>query len=511
VPPGITIVGLGPGGAHLWTEAARRVFAQSREIWLRTARHPGVEELTANPALKVHSFDAWYDEAADFASLYERIARRIIELGQREQGVVYAVPGHPSVGETTVSLIRRMAQEAGLPVHIVPGLSFLEPVLTALGVDALDGLQIVDADQLAILHHPPLNPDRPALVAQLYSRRQAAQVKLTLMNSYPETHLVTLVHAAGTERERIITIPLYELDRQPGIDHLTTLYLPPLAGAASLPALQETVAHLRAPDGCPWDREQTHLSLRPYLLEEAYEVLAALDAEDRRALIEELGDLLLQIVLHAQIAAEEGDFLMADVIRTIDAKLHRRHPHVFGAVTVSGVSEVLVNWEAIKRSERVHAGDSAPEKAGAQPKSILDGVPPAMPALARAQAIAERVARVGFDWPDVQGVLEKIAEEARELAAAASPEARAAELGDLLTAVVNLARWLDVDAESALRAANDRFCRRFRMVEQLAAQRGLELSALDIHALDALWEEAKNLADATEATEQRALRQEDEA
>jgi tetrapyrrole methylase family protein/MazG family protein len=494
VPAGITIVGLGPGGAHLWTEAARRVFADSQEIWLRTARHPGVEELASQPGLKVHSFDVWYDEAADFASLYERIARRVIELGQREQGVVYAVPGHPSVGEATVSLIRRMAQEAGLSVRIVPGLSFLEPVLTALGIDALDGLQIADADQLAALHHPPLDPDRPALVAQLYSRRLAAQVKLTLMNSYPETHPVTLVHAAGTERERVITLPLYELDRQPGIDHLTTLYLPPLPGAASLPALQETVAHLRAPDGCPWDREQTHLSLRPYLLEEAYEVLAALDAEDHVALIEELGDLLLQIVLHVQIAAEESDFLMADVIRTIDAKLRRRHPHVFGEVTVSGVSEVLVNWEAIKQSERARAGDTASKR------SILDGVPLAMPALARAQAIAERVARVGFDWPDVQGVLEKIGEEARELAAAATPETRAAELGDLLTVVVNLARWLGVDAESALRSANDRFCRRFRMLEQLAAQRGLDLNALDIHALDALWEEAKTLVDAPEVT-----------
>lgn len=495
MPPGITIVGLGPGGAHLWTEAARRVFAESQEIWLRTVRHPGVEELTNQTNLKIHSFDAWYDEAADFASLYERIARRVVELGQRTHGVVYAVPGHPSVGEATVALIRRMAQEAGLPVHIVPGLSFLEPVLTALGIDALDGLQIADADQLAALHHPPLDPDRPALVAQLYSRRQAAQVKITLMNSYPEDHPVTLVHAAGTERERVSTIPLYELDRQPGIDHLTTLYLPPLEGAAGLPALQETVAHLRAPDGCPWDREQTHLSLRPYLLEEAYEVLAALDAEDRAALIEELGDLLLQIVLHVQIAAEEGDFLMADVIRTIDAKLRRRHPHVFGEVAVSGVSEVLVNWEAIKRSERADAGDATPKE------SILDGVPLAMPALARAQAIAERVARVGFDWPDVQGVLEKIGEEARELAAAATPEARAAELGDLLTAVVNLARWLGVDAESALRTANDRFYRRFRMLEQLAAQRGLELNALDIHALDALWEEAKILVDAPEVTQ----------
>jgi len=394
-------------------------------------------------------------------------------------------------------LLSGAAAAAALPVRIVPGLSFLEPVLTALGIDALDDLQITDADRLAGLHHPPLDPDRPALVAQLYSRRQAAQVKLTLMASYPETHSVTLVSAAGTEREQVVFIPLYELDRQPAVDHLTTLYVPPLAGAAGLPAFQETVAHLRAPDGCPWDREQTHQSLRPYLLEETYEVLAALDADDRSALIEELGDLLLQIVLHVQIAAEESDFLMADVIRTIDAKLRRRHPHVFGNRAVSGVSEVLVNWQAIKRAERNHTSNGGVEdSASAVLKSILDGVPRAMPALAYSQAIGERVARVGFDWPDVAGVLDKVAEEARELAGAATPEAREAELGDLLAAVVNLARWLGVDGESALRAATDRFSQRFRLVEALAERRGLELTALDAAALDALWEEAKTQIDA---------------
>jgi tetrapyrrole methylase family protein/MazG family protein len=493
MPSGITIVGLGPGGADLWTAAARQVFAACQEIWLRTARHPSVEALAAD-ARKIHSFDLWYEEAADFATLYDRIARRVVELGRRELGVVYAVPGHPMVGEATVPPICRMAQEGGLPLKIIPGLSCIEPVLTALNLDALDGLQIADADRLAAMHHPPLDPDRPALVFQLYNRRQAAQVKLTLMNSYPDAHSVALVTAAGTDREHVMTIPLYELDRQPGIDHLTTLYLPPLPHAAGLPAFQETVAHLRAPDGCPWDREQTHESLRPYLLEEAYEVLAALDSGDTQSLVEELGDLLLQIVLHAQIAAESGDFLMAEVIRAIDAKLRRRHPHVFSDLAVSGVSEVLVNWEAIKRAERAHAQDKSghgtlpPER-----KSILDGVPLAMPALARAQAIAERVVRVGFEWPDVQGVLDKVAEEAKELAQVETPEAREAELGDLLTALVNLARWLGVDAESALRTTNERFCRRFRTLEQLADQRGLTLRELDIQALDALWDEAKQL------------------
>ncbi len=493
MPSGIIIVGLGPGGAELWTEAARKILSSGREVWLRTARHPGAETLRAGGMSHIHSFDAWYEEAPDFDSLYERIAEHIVTLGAREEGVVYAVPGNPVVGEATVPRIRSRAAEAGLPVSIVAGLSFIEPTLAALGIDALDGLQIADAVQLAAMHHPPLDPDRPALVAQLYSRRQAAQVKLTLMNAYPDDHSVSLVRMAGTDKEKVITCPLFELDRQPGIDHLTTLYLPPLSHGSGLPAFQETVAYLRAPDGCPWDREQTHQSLRPYLLEESHEVLAALDAENPEALAEEMGDLLLQIVLHAQIAAEAGEFQMADIIARIDAKIRRRHPHVFGNVVVNGVEEVLTNWEAIKQAERAAHADGGAQGEKASAGSALDGVPPAMPALARAQTISQKAIRVGFEWRNLEGVLEKLAEEAGEVAAAQTPQEREAEVGDLLFIMVNLARWLEVDAESALRTTNERFIRRFRTMERLARERGRKLADLDIDALDGLWEEAKSV------------------
>jgi tetrapyrrole methylase family protein/MazG family protein len=504
MPPGITIVGLGPGGADLWTEAAREILTSAQEVWLRTTRHPGVEKLkarahraeTEQPITEkaLHSFDAWYDEASDFASLYDRIAAHVVQLGARNQGVVYAVPGHPAVGEATIARIRSLAAAAGLPVIIIPGLSFIEPTLAVLGIDALDGLQIADADQLAIMHHPPLDPDRPALVAQLYNQRQAAYVKLTLMNAYPDDHPVSLVYAAHTDKERVVTCPLYELDRQPGIDHLTTLYLPPRSHPSGLPLFQETIAHLRAPDGCPWDREQTHQSLRPYLLEESHEVLVALDADDPEALVEELGDLLLQIVLHAQIGAETGEFRMADIIGKIDAKIRRRHPHVFSDVVVNGVDDVLANWEAIKRTERAEkAVDEPNAQESSVAESALDGVPMAMPALARAQAISHKAVKVGFEWPNVDGVLEKLAEEAGEVVAAQTPEEREAEIGDLLFVIVNLARWLGVDAECALRATNARFTRRFHTLEQLARERGQKLSDLDINALDLLWEEAKQM------------------
>ncbi|MCP4513925.1 MAG: hypothetical protein GY824_01675, partial [Delftia sp.] len=234
-----------------------------------------------------HSFDRFYERADDFDEVYRAIAAEVLALGRRPQGVVYAVPGHPLVGEASVSRILEAAGQDGLPVRVVAGLSFIAPVLTALGIDALAGLQVVDAVELAAIHHPPLNPDLPALVAQLYSQALAAGLKLTLMNQYPPEHPLILVHSAGTDQERTLSLPLYELDRQPDVAHLTTLYVPPLAQTSSFEAFQETIAYLRAPEGCPWDRKQTHQSLRSGLLEETYEVLDALDQDDVAALREE--------------------------------------------------------------------------------------------------------------------------------------------------------------------------------------------------------------------------------
>ena len=475
----ITILGLGPGNPAFLTLEAWQVLEEADEVYLRTERHPTVASLPSH--LSLHSFDHLYEEKADFAEVYEEIAARVLALGERPQGVIYAVPGHPLVGEASVQRILALARERGLEVRIVEGLSFVEPVLTCLGLDAIEGLQLADATELAALYHPPVNPDRPTLVGQLYGRHLASSVKLTLTNLFPADHQVVLVHGAGTAVEKATTLPLYELDRNGDIDHLTTLYLPPLPETSSLESFQDTIAHLRAPDGCPWDREQTHQSLRTALLEETYEVLTALDADDMDALCEELGDLLLQILLHAQIAVEEGDFSLAQVIEEINAKIKRRHPHVFGGVVVSGTDEVLHNWEEIKREEK-----------GEAKGSMLDDVPPTLPALAQAQSYQRRVARVGFDWPNVEGVVAKVAEEIEELRRTLDAAEREEELGDLLFSLVNLARWLKVDAESALRAANARFTRRFVAMEDLCRQRGQHLADLSLAEQDALWEEIKN-------------------
>ncbi len=475
----ITIVGLGPGDPGALTRRAWEVLSAAPEIYLRTERHPTVAALPPGPTY--HSFDALYETADDFAALYQTIAQRVVELGSRPEGVVYAVPGHPLVGEATVLHI--LDQAGTLSVDIVAGLSFIEPALTALGLDALDGLQVFDAVQVAAMHHPPINPDAPALLAQLYNQTIASGAKLVLMNQYPDDHPTALVHAAGTPDALVERIPLYEIDRSTHLAHLTTLYIAPLPAAGSFEAFQDTVAHLRAPDGCPWDREQSHQSLRRTLLEETYEVLEAIDADDPEAMCEEFGDLLLQIVLQTQIAVDEGEWHMADVVRAINTKIIRRHPHVWGSTEANNAGEVGINWEQIKKKER--------EDKGQKDVSLLDGVPRTVPALFQAYRYQERAARVGFDWDDIAGVIETLKSEIDEVEAAAAPDELASEVGDLFFSLVNWARWIGIEPESALREANARFARRFHHVERLAAQEERSISEMSLAEMDALWQAAK--------------------
>lgn len=458
------VVGLGPGDPQLLTLQARRVLDEAREIWARTARHPA---LAGRP---VQSFDAFYERCGTFEEVSATIAGELRRLAARPEGAVYAVPGHPLVGERSVSLL---LDTPGL--RIVPGLSFIDAVLPLLGLDALEGLQLLDALQLGARLYPDLEPNRPALVGPLWSRAAASDLKLTLMPAYPAEHPVKLVLAAGTAEARVVDVPLAEIDRHP-LSGDVALYLPPLPEPGGLPALAEVVARLRAPDGCPWDREQTHHSLRSFLIGEAYEVLEALDAGDQAALAEELGDLLFQIAIHVQLEMEAGGFTWREVIASIVNKLVRRHPHVFGEASVRDAEEVLERWADLKAAER---------SAGA---SLLSGIPASLPALARAQTVEERASQAGFDWPDVEGVWTKVEEELAELRRASTAEERQAELGDVVFVLVNLARWMKVDAETALRETVRRFSDRFEEMERLAHEAGRRLADLDFEEQNALWD-----------------------
>jgi tetrapyrrole methylase family protein / MazG family protein len=478
--PGITLLGLGPGNPAQLTREAWTVLSSTEEVYLRTRQHPTVNSLPST--IKIFSFDHLYENGETFEEVYAAIVEKVLELGQRPKGVVYAVPGDPFVAEVTGLEIARRARTRGLPLKIVNGISFLEPVFAALGLDPYPRLTLADAVELSQAHVANFPPDVPVLIAQIYSQIIAAEVKMTLNTVYPDQHPVRLVHAAGTEDEIVEEILLYEIDRSKYIGLLTALYLPPLAAGTSFEAFQEIVAALRAPDGCPWDREQTHQSLRPNLMEELYEALAALDSGSPAKMTEEFGDLLLQIVLNAQIASEEGDFNMADIVKGIYDKIIRRHPHVFGNVQLDGVQGVLKNWEKLKAEERKEEGEK---------KGLLDGVPLALPALTQAQEYQDRAAHVGFDWPEIDGVLDKIAEEVQEVRQAANQDELAAELGDLFFALVNLSRWKKVDAESALRGTNMRFKKRFGHVEEGARKQDKKLADMTLDEMEALWQEAK--------------------
>jgi tetrapyrrole methylase family protein/MazG family protein len=372
------------------------------------------------------------------------------------------------------------------------------------GLDLSAGLQVVAAERLI---GTPLEPSRPALIVPLATLRSSGDGHIAdqplpgrhgpggddplavLRRLYPAGHPVGRFGMAEP-------VTIGEL----GLEALAApLYLGPVAPelAVSSPwAMPWISERLRRPDGCPWDREQTHESLRNHLLEEAYEVYDALGAGATPALAEELGDLLLQVVLHAQLAAEEGVFDLTDVNAAIAAKIVRRHPHVFGDAEARTASDVNRQWERIKADERKGVAESIAEEGAdgstrTAPKGALDGVSRILPALAASQEMQERAANIGYEWPNIEGVLDKVHEELAELRAAATPAEQAEEYGDLLFVLVNVARWQGIEAEAALRAANDKFRRRFASVERQAREAGVALRDLDFARLDALWDAAK--------------------
>jgi tetrapyrrole methylase family protein / MazG family protein len=337
-------------------------------------------------------------------------------------------------------------------------------------------LTLLDAQEFTSRHYPPTPPDVDTLIVGIDSRELALQVKNVLLGVYPEEHGVFVVDQGKRKEER--------LARLDGVDFSATccVYVPSLGEGTSFEAFAEIVAHLRAPNGCPWDREQTHQTLRTHLLEEAYETLAAMDVNDAEAMREEFGDLFLQVLLNSQIASEANEFTITNVIKSINDKLIRRHPHVFGDTQVDGVDGVLQNWEKLKEKERGKKKDE---------KGILDGVPAALPALIQAQEYQDRAARVGFDWPQIDGVLDKIREEIEEIKGAEADFELASEIGDLFFVLVNFARWKHVDAEAVLRGTNAKFKKRFAFVEQGAKKQGRNLSDMTLEEMDILWNEAK--------------------
>jgi tetrapyrrole methylase family protein / MazG family protein len=476
----ITIVGLGPGAFGLITLESWEKIKSTAMLILRTAEHPTVEKLREH-GIKFISYDNTYEDKLTFEEVYSSIACDVIKQAKAGGDIVYAVPGSPLVAERTVVIIRDLARKENISLTILPGMSFVEVLYVRLGIDPIDGLTIIDAVDFDNL---PMDMPTGIVITQVYNEQVASDTKLSLMESYPDDYEVTFVRNLGLPDEEIRQVPLYKIDRQPHIDHLTSLYVSPRKKETRfmLEPLIETMHTLRSPGGCPWDVIQTHKSLRRNLIEEVYEVIEAIDLEDSDLLCEELGDLLLQIVFHARMAEETGGFSMQNVIDGITEKLIRRHPHVFGDVSVLDAGEVMLNWDAIKKQEKLER------------TSVLDGVPKDLPSLMQAYKLQHKAAQVGFDWDTVGPVWEKLAEEIDELWEASEQqdsEHIEEELGDVLFSVVNLSRFMKVDAEVALHRANNKFKKRFFYVEEQVKKQKKDWSAFTLKELDSFWNAAK--------------------
>ncbi len=420
----------------------------------------------------------------DDCSRFDEIADRILTESRGDELLLLVSDGAAGKAEVCERILRA-ASRGERSLRVLDSRGAFGGLLLAAGVDLSGQFTVINASRLMEMHYPSFPPHLTAILPDLANDINANRLKVTLLAVYPADHPLRLVHT-GKDMEVVIKdLPLGEMDKVSAFMDGMSLIIPPLEVGRSFEAFQEIIAALRAPDGCPWDREQTHLSLRNNLLEETYEALSALDGEDMDGIREELGDLLLQIVLHAQIAAEAGEFRMGDVLAGIHRKLVHRHPHVFAKASVSGVKGVLANWERLKEEERALKGQHE--------KGQLDGVPINLPSLNQAQEIQSRAARVGFDWSEIAPVLEKVQEEIREVQSAKTNAERANEIGDLLFAVVNLARWHKVDAESALRLTNLKFRKRFAHIEKVAREKGRRLAEMSLEEMDLLWEAAKEL------------------
>ena len=478
--PRVVVVGLGPGHpTHVTIETLDEIDRIPHRF-VRTRRHP-----SAHLVPDAVSFDELYESSDTFDEVYTEVADRIVRAAADLGEVLYAVPGSPLVLERSV---RHLIADARVECAVLPALSFLDLAYARLGIDPVEvGVRLVDGHDFAVA---AAGERGPLLVAHTHASWVLSDIKLAVDDASGDEEVVIL-QRLGTPDEAITHTTWAELDRTVDPDHLTAIYIPRLATpvGAEYVRFHQLARTLR--EQCPWDVEQTHRSLIPYLIEETYEVVDALqvlDADDPSTdehLIEELGDLLYQIEFHATIAEQQGRFTIADVARGVHDKLVRRHPHVFGDAVVDGAETVLRNWDEIKRAEK---GSSRTRD------GVFEGIPGSFPALSYAHEVQKKAAKVGFDWPDVDGAIAKITEEAAELGeatATAEPDSIRDELGDLLFAVVNVARHLDVDPESALRAAANKFRTRFEAVDSLARARGVELATAGLGQLDALWDEVK--------------------
>jgi tetrapyrrole methylase family protein/MazG family protein len=483
----ITILGLGAGDLEQLPLGIYKKLVQMEQCYVRTADHPVIGDLKRE-GINFTAFDGIYEKHDQFEAVYEEIAETLLDEASN-RSVLYAVPGHPMVAEKTVQLLLEKGPALGIAIKLEGGQSFLDPLFQAVRIDPIEGFQLLDGTDLS---PDDLHITQHMIIGQVYDAFSASDVKLTLMEKLPDDYEVYIVTAAGSSQEKVTKCALFELDRQMELSNLTSVYVPPVKDEAlryrEFSKLRRVIAELRGPDGCPWDKKQTHESLKKYLIEEAYELIDSIDEGDDEGMVGELGDVLLQVMLHSQIGEDEGMFTIDDVIEGITAKMIRRHPHVFGDVEVNGEEDVLVNWQKIKEDEK--GGETKALK------SILDGIEKSLPNLLRAEEYQKRAAKVGFDWDEVSEAWKKVREEVQELEEEILSPNRdvqriKSELGDLFFALVNISRYYDIQAEEAVYKANQKFHQRFTYIEECIQRADKKFEDYTLEELDSYWDEAK--------------------
>lgn len=470
----IEVIGLGAGDIEqLPLGIYRKLTKQERPLFVRTKDHPVLRELE-EAGISYQSFDAIYENEQTFQTVYETIVERLLAEAEK-QTIVYAVPGHPMLAEQTVQLLLAQREVA---VDIIGGQSYLDDLFTALQMDPIDGFQFVDGSAFT---RSELNFNQHIIICQVYDAFTASEVKLALLEDLPAEYEVTLVEAVGTSEEKLTVIPLEELDRLPEVSNLLSVYIPPVPTELlhhRFSTLRDVIATLRGENGCPWDRRQTHESLRAYALEEVYELIDAINSEDDDGIIEELGDVLLQVMLHSQIGEDDGYFSIEDVIQSITDKMIHRHPAVFS----DDRSEKT--WDELK-------GEEKPEMKEA---TLLASIIKEAPALHVASKMQKKAARAGFNWSDVSEIWDKLQEEKAEFAEAlldGDEKHMEEEFGDMLFVLANIANFHEINPELALQQANEKFSRRFTYVEQCLRQAGKGFKEATFDMLEAYWQAAK--------------------
>jgi tetrapyrrole methylase family protein / MazG family protein len=479
----IKIVGLGPGAKEALTIGTVCELENNKNIFLRTEKHPTVDYLKEK-SIVFETYDNVYESIGSFDEVYLNIANDLIKKHGELGELIYAVPGHPLVAERSVFNLIELCKESNIEYKIMPAVSFIDAMIEGLKIDPIEGLKVIDAFDIG---NQILDKRIGTIITQVYNQLIASEVKLKLLDQYNDETEIYYVRAAGIkDQESIRKIPLFELDMQEDIDYLTSIYIPKdLKNKRDFNDLLSIIETLRGEDGCPWDREQTHQSLKKSLIEESYEVIDAIDQEDDDSLIEELGDVLLQVVFHASIGNEDGYFNISDIIEGICNKMISRHPHVFkDANELNSSEEVLVKWDELKKKEKGY--NSITEE--------MNGITKGLPALLRAHKVQEKARKVGFDFEDVKFAINKVKEELNEVIDVYNTEnveKIKEELGDLFFSCVNVARFLKVDEEIALNYTIDKFIKRFAYIEKTAKEKNIEITNMSMEEMDKLWEISK--------------------